>query len=426
MAVLNTKRINFLENQWLAYPKFDPSSKYWGRFKSINEANEVELLSYQEDHFFNSQIVQINKVQNLSFWQEVLVPGDIVAVSEKVELTLLTPNLAPGEMSEYIPSPKWTTLDLWAEYIRLVRSFFNGKKFLELSTPLIVNHPGSEPTLEPFKISLKRGSQLTDKYLPTSPELNLKKVLTTGVPRVFEITKSFRNNEDSERHCPEFWILEWYRNFSNLDDIKQDVKELVLFLQQQLGKYLENKPTNAVKLNIDSQFCSQSFQKIFQERYQFKFLPTTNQAELKEFCLTNKIDSIGVNSIEDLFSVITFEKIEPQLDINKITFLEKYPPYAAALARKDDQGWAERFEVYWQGLELANAFFELNDVHEQRLRFLKDNQQKKENSLEEIALDEDFLYRLSTGMPPCSGIALGLERLFMALFNIEEIKALKL
>lgn len=418
-----SKRNVFLQTQWSPYPRFNPQARYWGRFLGILDGDtgqRIELKSFQEEHFFKNQNLVLHPVKNLQFWKEILISGDIIEINEKneqLEIALLAPYLAPTKYKEFIPHEKWEIIKMWSDYLHLARSFFKEKKFVELSTPLIVNHPGSEPSLDPFEISLKLGNKSFKKYLPTSPELHLKKVLTSGIPKIFEITKSFRNNEFSEKHCPEFWILEWYRNFSNLEEIKKDVQDLIGFIQTNLPLVVNKK-----KL----EFKSVSFQEIFSEHYHFSFNPETNQSELEIFCKDHHLNYLGVRTIEDLFSLISFEKIETKLNPQVITFLEKYPPYAAALAQTNEQGWAERFEVYWQGHELANAFFELNDMQEQKNRFKLDNELKKQNSLAEIAVDEEFIFRLSTGLPPCAGIALGLERLFMTLFGLKDIKDLKL
>ncbi|MCB0368497.1 MAG: EF-P lysine aminoacylase GenX [Bdellovibrionales bacterium] len=426
-------REEFLENKWKSYPIFDANSENWGRFYSWLSESDLELLSYRSDEFHQLKKMVIKNTEEINLWKEVLQKGDLISINSHSQITLLSPNLSDSEYTDFVPLNQWAYLQLWAEYIRLVRLFFNKNNFLEVSTSLIVSHPGSEPTLDPFKIKLKSGKQVKDKYLPTSPELNLKKVLTTGVPKIFEITKSFRNNERSERHCPEFWILEWYRNFSDLKSIKKDVQELILFLQENLVKYLNGKSNSSfsldlskVKLNQEKVFSSISFKDFLFQKYQFHFEPTTTYQELENFCKKQGVQYLGLSSMEDLFSVLVMETIESKLDPNQITCLEKYPPYAAALARTDSSGWAERFEVYWQGLEIANAFFELNDPTEQKKRFEIDNQLKLKNNLEEIQIDEDFLFKLNQGLPPCSGIALGLERLFMALFGITNIHDLKI
>lgn len=422
-----SKRQSYLQNVWAGYVGFVASSVEWGRVVSVSglPLGTISIQSYRPEVYFQNLIVDVVLPLEGENWREILLVGDIVSINQRKEISLLVPNISGQELSSPISQRKWQVLQLWAEYLRLVRGFFSENQFQEISTPLLVEHPGSEPTLEPFKTVLKSGKELRSKYLPTSPELQLKKILTSGVPRVFEITKSFRNNEDTERHCPEFWILEWYRNFSDLKQIKSDVKELIIYLQKHFDIYLEKNPWLELKLDSQSVFSEKSFSDIFKSKYQYEFNPDTSYESLKLFCQKENVEFLGIDNIEDLFSLVTLEKIESCLNSQEITFLENYPPYAAALARKSEQGWAERFEVYWKGLELANAFYELNDPVEQKTRFLQDNELKRRHGLEELPLDEDFLLKLQWGMPPCSGIALGLERLFMALFDIQNIRELK-
>lgn len=418
-----SQRQNFLEKTWKRYPQFEADSKEWGRVVSVNQSSvpSITIQSHRPEYVFKNQNFELTEVNDISFWSQILIAGDIISVSKNKTLTLLTPNISGNSNLVSTDLKKWAYLHVWAEYLRLVRNFFAEKRFLELSTPMLVKHPGSEPTLQPFETQLQQGNKVLQRYLPTSPELTLKKILTSGAPNIFEITKSFRNNESTERHSPEFWILEWYRNYSDLNAIKQDVKDLIIYLQVPLTEFIKKHQLNFLKLDQTPYFAEQSFAKMFQEHYHFSFSAGTTFQQLKDFCIREQINYHGIDSIEDLFSVITMEKIETQLNPTHITFLENYPPYAAALARKDVDGWAQRFEVYWKGLELANAFYELNDPKEQRERFEQDNQLKIKYGLKPLAIDEEFLAKLNEGLPPCAGIALGLERLFMALLGITNI-----
>lgn len=426
MDIKQNQRQNFLQKLWKPYPDFDNQAKEWGRVVSVNQspAPVIAIQSYRPECFFKNQTFELTNVQDISFWTQILIAGDIVSISKDNLLTLLTPNVSGNAKLPTKDLKSWAYLRLWPEYLRLVRVFFTEKNFLELSTPMLVKHPGSEPTLQPFETQLQQGNKILQRYLPTSPELTLKKILTSGVPNIFEITKSFRNNENTERHSPEFWILEWYRNFSNLNEIKQDVKDLIVYLQSHLSEFIIKQKLDFLELEPVPVFSEQSFAKIFQEHYSFSFSVGTSFQQLKDFCAKEQINYHGIDSIEDLFSVITMEKIETQLDTNKVAFLENYPPYAAALARKDAEGWAQRFEVYWKGLELANAFYELNDPQEQRERFEQDNQLKIKYGMKPLSVDEEFLTKLNEGLPPSAGIALGLERLFMALLGIENIHSI--
>jgi lysyl-tRNA synthetase class 2 len=165
---------------------------------------------------------------------------------------------------------------------------------------------------------------------------------------------------------------------------------------------------------------------LFQKYLHFELLPETSLAELKSLAEKTGVDARSAESIDDYFFLIFMDKIESQLPFDELIFVEKYPPYQAALARLTEDGWGDRFEVYWKGLELANAFHELNDPRIQRQRFNEDLQKKKQMGKEEIPLDEEFLQCLEAGLPPSAGIALGVERLFMAFYDVPRISDLKL
>lgn len=232
-----------------------------------------------------------------------------------------------------------------------------------------------------------------------------------GFEKIYELAKCYRNNEVSPLHQPEFWMLEWYRSFANLFDLQADVVQLVYFLCDQAG--LERPEVQCFTIR-----------QLFRMHLNFDLKPLTSFEELKDLALQQHLRINDSFTVDDLFFLLMLEKIEPQLPQDELVFIEKYPPFQAALARRDYEGWAERFEVYWKGMELANAFDELNDPGEQRRRSQEDLLKRGEGN--SIELDEEFFKALEGGMPPSAGIALGLERLFMALMNIRNITQLRL
>jgi lysyl-tRNA synthetase class 2 len=294
-----------------------------------------------------------------------------------------------------------------------VNQFFEKKGFLSVGTPTLVKNPGPEPTIDVFKTSYKHGRQVTDKFLITSPELHLKKIVSQSLAPIYEITKVFRNNEHSSKHTPEFWMIEWYRPFADLTDITADVKDLILFLK----RYLNIKGKKPV-------FESTSFEKILKTNYGYQFSPGTEAGELKSWLNEQKIYFSDSMTLDDLFTLVNLEMIETNINPDRVVFLNQYPPYAAALAKLDSRGWAQRFEFYWHGLELGNAFNELNDPDVQEQRLLEDNLKKKTNGLEALPIDMEFLDSLKQGLPPTAGISIGLERLFMALYQEPDIAKL--
>lgn len=376
-----------------------------GRIYDLVREDGALALTLQRDQ-------QIHKVrfEKAPEFSEFLDFGDLVAVISENELILLAPQKASLPQNAY---DKELFLK-WNSYLEHVRGFFKFNNFVELKTPSLVVCPGTEPTLDVFSTELQVGSRKEKLFLPTSPELHLKKALALGAEKIFEIATCFRNGELTERHQPEFLLLEWYRAYDNLASIKKDVIDLVTYLSKSL------------KVPGPRQILSYSVAELFKIHCQFTLTPQTTLEELKSLAEKLKVDVRSAESIDDYFFLIFMEKIEKQLPPEDLIFVEKYPPYQAALARLTEDGWGDRFEFYWQGLELANAFHELNDPKIQRLRSQEDLQKKAEAGKEAIRLDEDFFQSLEAGMPPSGGIALGLERLFMCLYRVKDLKDLRL
>lgn len=380
------------------YPAFDPSWKNYGRLKSIESVGAHLVLTLQSG-VIHKVLYQIE--------YENLKVGDWIAVDQKNHLIIV----APKTSSATVLTPN-IHLENWSKYFLSVHQYFQKQNFMFISTPSLVKCPGTEPSLQPFQTQLKFGYRSELRYLPTSPEIHLKKVLSSGYENIYEITKCYRNSEVTDLHQPEFWMLEWYRSFATLEALQIDLIQLIRYL----SKKFQTKTPTAIRCysvaTLFKKYCD---------------------AELKPDWTTNDYqklaDQMGLRTnptftIDDLFFLIMLEKIEPQFSKDELIFVEDYPPFQAALARIGSHGWARRFEAYWQGMELINAFDELNDPVKQRQQSLDDL--KKRTDGVDLQLDEDFFQSLESGMPPSVGAALGLERLFMALFGVAKIQDLRM
>jgi lysyl-tRNA synthetase class 2 len=390
-------RDDFLKNFWKAYPQAPANADVFGRISHL-ESSQISIQLKGEWSFS----------KDLKFPVSVLQKNDWVALhlskGQVRELTLLAPALEPPlELSSSLVRQKQ-----WFHFLAQVRLFFSGKAFSEAQTPTLVTCPGTEPFLDLFSTEFVHGKIRKKLYLPTSPELHLKKILSAGAENIFEIRPCFRNGEISERHQPEFWMLEWYRSFVDLNQILQDSLHLIEFL----GGSVEG-------------FQRKTMAQLFKEKLNFELTPQTSLEELKKLATANDLRVEHFNLWDDVFYFIFIEKIEPFLDSEQPLFVEKYPPSQAALARLTEDGWGDRFELYWKGFEIANAFNELNDPEIQKLRFEQDLQLKKTLGREVPPLDLEFMQALKSGLPPSAGIALGLERLFMALHNLQDIRELR-
>lgn len=377
-----------------------------GRIYDLEREEGGLKLTLQRDQ--KNITVQFDQAPHYS---EFLDFGDIVAVTQSREIILLAPQVAPLPKRSF----KKSILENWNQYLSEVRGYFVSQGFLELKTPSLVVCPGTEPALDVFSTQLKVGSRKEKLFLPTSPELHLKKTLALGADKIFEFAPCYRNGEITERHQPEFMMLEWYRAYDNLVTIKKDVVDMVHHVARALGVAAPKKVSSYSIAELFKMYCGG-----------FILTPQTSKEELKALGEKLGVDVRSAETIDDYFFLIFMEKVESQLPADELIFVEKYPPYQAALARLTSDGWGDRFEAYWKGYELANAFHELNDPTIQRLRSREDLEKKSAMGKEEIRLDEEFFAALDAGLPPSGGIALGLERLFMCLYDIEKIADLKL
>lgn len=299
----------------------------------------------------------------------------------------------------------------WSFFLQKVREYFTQMDFLEVQTPSLVQNPGMEPELEPFAVHWRQGSVTKKLFLPTSPELHIKQLMVQGLSDVFEIKNVFRNEEMTDMHEPEFTMLEWYRGFANLEMIKADVRGLVQFLAQHFPTQI---PVNH---DIPEFKCAHFFQEILD----FQLSPQTTKEELLTLAQKLGLSPDSAWDWNDLYHLIWVAKIEPKLP-QGLFFLTAYPASQAALAKVSADGWAERTELYWDGVELANAFHELTDPHEQRSRFVRDQKKRLEYGRTPLTIDENFMTALEMGLPPSAGIALGLDRLFMKMTGAKRIQ----
>lgn len=394
-------REDYLKSEWKPYPVVPAGALFWGRVLRLHASSQEVELRRDE---------RIERFRLEGPFKEVLEPGDWIAILEN-GFVLLAPRRRPAvRMTE-----KAEMLRRWSSYLNEVRTFFWERGFLEVPTPTLVPCPGTEPSLDVFATQFVRGSKERTLYLPTSPELHLKKALAMGLSDIFEIKPCFRNGEVTDHHQPEFTMLEWYRAGSGPARIEQDTVDLI---EHMIRKF----PTTHAPGRVHRVTVAELFKSVLS----VTLTPKTSRKDLFEIAQSLGLRVRGDDTIDDLYFLIFTSKIEPTFNPDEIVVVEKWPPFQAALARVGADGWAERFEFYWQGLELANGFHELNDPEAQRNRFNEDLYKKRMMGKEYVPVDDEFLEYLEAGMPPSSGIALGLERLFMALFSIKKITDIKL
>ncbi len=310
-----------------------------------------------------------------------------------------------------------------------LRDWFAGQGFVEVETPALQISPGMEPHLQAFATELKDSAGAnTPRYLHTSPEFAMKKLLAGGETKIFQFARAYRNAERSATHHPEFTMLEWYRAGDDYRRLMEDCAALLAVAVQAAGNDVlqwggqridpARPPERITVADAFGLFAG------------IDLLSTTgsNPADPPVVVLAKQAARIGVaahdgDRWEDVFFRIMFERIEPELAKRGAVLLDRYPISMAALSRPcaDDPLVAERFELYVGGLELANAFGELTDAKIQRARFEADMALKHKLYGLRYPIDEDFLAALEFGLPPCSGIALGFDRLVMVATGAADI-----
>jgi lysyl-tRNA synthetase class 2 len=291
-----------------------------------------------------------------------------------------------------------------ADVLGAIREVFDGSGFVEVETPLVVQSPGLEVHLAAFEVV---GSS-APRYLSTSPEYHMKRLLAGGLPRIYQICRCFRRDEAGERHEPEFTMLEWYRAFAGAEAIMHDTEELVAHVARAVndGSTVVVRGGRAIDLAPpwDRLTVAEAFERHAGVRVE-DVLPD-----------------------ETRFFELLATRIEPALGLDRPVFLTHWPRAMASLARlhPNDPSVAERVEAFAAGIELSNGFSELVDPVEQRARLEEDDRTRATLGLPRYPIDERFLGALAEGLPPSAGNALGVDRLVMLLLgeaHIEDVVA---
>ncbi len=298
-----------------------------------------------------------------------------------------------------------------AGVLRRIRDFFDTRGVLEVDTPVCSRHATTDPAIESFVTRYRgpgAGSGL-DCYLQTSPEFFMKRLLCAGSGPIYQICKVFRDGEWGRRHNPEFSLLEWYRPGYDHHALMDEVAELV--------RSLTDDPPGVEKL---------TYQGIFEQALSLN-PHTADSRQLRDCAIARGIagaEQLNLNHRDAWLDLLLTHLIEPDLGRSGLTFIYDYPGSQAALARisDGDPPLAQRFELYWQGMELANGFFELRDAEVQRARFEADNRQRQSSGALQRPADEWLLQALEQGLPECAGVALGIDRLLMVLSGCRDIR----
>ncbi|XBC37539.1 MAG: lysine--tRNA ligase [Buchnera aphidicola (Meitanaphis microgallis)] len=301
-----------------------------------------------------------------------------------------------------------------------IRQFMLKHEFLEVETPMIQNIPGGA-SARPF-ITYHNSLNL-NLYLRVSPELYLKRLIVGGFDRIFEINKSFRNEGISTRHNPEFTMMEVYMAYS-------DYKDMMIFTENLLKNVVLNIVGNLKFKHGEHELdFEQSFCKLTMKQAILNFNPDISLTDLDNLEITRNIVSNLGAKIENDWGIgrLTLEIFNKTVEKKLIqpTFVTDYPVEISPLSRRNsiDCNIADRFELFISGYELANGFSELNDSEDQKNRFLNQKQEKYLGSEQDLTYyDEDYVTSLEHGLPPTSGLGIGIDRLTMILTNQKSIR----
>jgi len=281
-----------------------------------------------------------------------------------------------------------------------------------------------EPHLTAFHTDAAHAGPPGRLYLPTSPEYAMKRLLSAGFERIYQICKAFRDEPPSRMHNPEFTMLEWYRAYADHHAIMSDAERLV----HQLVLALRGTPIlrfAGQEVDTTPPWHRVSVREAFQRHAGIQLGSDEDAADLvaRARMAGNRSIADG-DSYEDAFFKVFLDSVEPCLGTDRPVFLTDYPASMAALARVSGDGLrvADRFEIYVAGVELANGFHELNDPAEQRRRLGAEVQQRVAQGDEAYPVDGRFLNALERGMPPSGGVALGVDRLIMLLADEQNIR----
>lgn len=312
-------------------------------------------------------------------------------------------------IDDWQPSCSLQQLRQRAQLLSTLRQFFAERQVLEVETPLLCHATGTDPQLDFFSAVYHHPPHNPVHYLQTSPEFAMKRLLAAGSGSIYQVCKAFRNGEQGRYHNPEFTLLEWYRVGFSVADLMAEVVDL-------LHTALGTLPIQTV-----------SYQVLFQQHTGLDALQFSLAAyqQAAEQAGVPEASSLCGDQQALWLDLLFSHCVQPALLPQVIYMVHDYPAVQSSLARPhpSDARLVERFEVFLNGMELGNGFGELRDVGEQSRRFDAEIAYRQQKGLPPVSKDSRLLAALTHGLPPCSGVALGLDRLLMLLSEQSHINA---
>ncbi|MGB0663479.1 MAG: EF-P lysine aminoacylase EpmA [Pontibacterium sp.] len=314
------------------------------------------------------------------------------------------------EQTPWQPSAPIDNLKKRAQLMSSIRQFFETRGVLEVETPVMSHCAVSDPFIDSIEVSYHpvMGAEEQRCYLQTSPEYAMKRLLAAGSGPIFQITKAFRNSEKGHRHNPEFSMLEWYRPGFDEVALMDEISDLLVA---------------TVGLN-KADILTLTYEQAFEQTLAIN--PHDAPLEvLKAECARRYDLHMDEDDRDTWLNVLMSHSVEPALAEKGAVFITDYPASQAALARikidANGRQVAARFELFLNGVELANGYYELTDSSEQAVRFEADQRQRAALGLPTRPLDTRVVEALASGLPDCAGVALGIDRLVMHALNAKDI-----
>jgi len=309
------------------------------------------------------------------------------------------------------PSASAASLAARARMLARVRDFFAGRQIMEVDTPALSRAPVTDPQIAGISLQL---ASVPDAalYLHSSPEYQMKRLLAAGAPDIYQLGKVYRDGERGRHHQPEFTLIEWYRRDLELPAMVAETIALI----QAIAAVAGTAPTAGESLSFAEAF-----------RRHAGIDPLEAEPAAIRACALEQtpIDPamLGTADTTLCLDLLMSHCVAPALAADQLTTISHYPAAQAALARLDpaDSRVAERFEVFWRGVELANGYRELTDPQEQRRRFDADHEHRSAAGLPRVPTDERLLAALEAGLPECCGVAVGFDRVLMLSLDLPHI-----
>ncbi|QDT99528.1 Elongation factor P--(R)-beta-lysine ligase [Gimesia aquarii] len=340
------------------------------------------------------------------------------------------------EKLEYLPTASIETLKFRSKLLHAVRTFFESNGYWEVETPILSRDSVVDAFIDPFTTlwhpveGLEKPETNTEqatRFLQTSPEFAMKRLLTAGADQIYQITHAFRQAEQGTLHNPEFTMLEWYRLGETHYEQMTFVESLVRHVYQVAESFFDQNTRNPLPVE---QFERFSFEEVFRKHAGLSALNSSAE-EFRQAALQHQIlVPSGFDETDRLSwqNLLLVELIEPALSQLGAVFLYDYPPQQAALARVRDDSEesghhvAERFELYLQGIEICNGYHELTNPHELQTRIEQQAKLRLKEKRPALPAESYLLQAMEAGLPACAGTALGIDRLIMLVLGKQTLQ----